>query len=281
MTAPEYDVVIPTIGRSSLNQLLESLERAQGPKPQRVIVVRDVERRGPAAARNEGWRQSTAPWIVFLDDDVVVNDTWCDDLARDLAAANGSAATQGRIVVPLTAARPPTDWERNVKSLESAQWITADCAYRREALERVGGFDERFPRAYREDADLALRLLDAGFRLTRGSRMTFHPVRPADAWVSVRLQAGNADDALMTRLHGKNWRERASAPHGAFAQHCITVAFAATAMLGLTLWTASTLAFAWKRIAPGPRDAREIRTMLLTSAIIPFAAVYHRIRGAR
>lgn len=281
MTAPEYDVVIPTIGRASLNALLESLAQAQGPKPQRVIVVYDDERRGPAATRNEGWRQSAAPWIVFLDDDVVVNDTWCDDLARDLAAADGSAVTQGRIVVPLTEPRPPTDWERNVKALEDAKWITADCAYRREALERVGGFDERFPRAYREDADLALRLLDAGFRLARGSRTTFHPVRPADAWISVRLQAGNADDALMTRLHGSNWRERASAPRGSFAQHCITVAFGATAVLGFALWATSTLAFAWKRIAPGPRDAREIRTMLLTSAVIPFAAVYHRLRGAR
>ena len=31
---------------------------------------------------------------------------------------------------------------------------------------------------------------------------------------------------------------------------------------------------------PGPRDARETATMLLTSAAIPFAAVYHRARGA-
>lgn len=281
MTAPAYDVVIPTIGRPSLKSLLESLDRARGPKPQRVIVVHDVERRGPAATRNEGWRQSNAPWVVFLDDDVIVNDTWCDDLARDLETANGSAATQGRIVVPLTHERPPTDWERNVKGLETAQWITADCAYRRTALEHVGGFDERFPRAYREDADLALRLIDAGFRLTRGLRTTYHPVRPADPWISVRLQAGNADDSLMTRLHGRTWRERAWAPSGAFSRHCMTVAFAATAALGFTFWAASTLAFAWKRIAPGPRDAREVRAMLLTSAVIPFAAVYYRWRGAR
>ena len=31
-------------------------------------------------------------------------------------------------------------------------------AYRRAALVAVDGFDERFPRAYREDADLALRV---------------------------------------------------------------------------------------------------------------------------
>ena len=42
-------------------------------------------------------------------------------------------------------------------------------AYRRAALESVHGFDERFPRAYREDADLAVRVRRAGWRLTRGS----------------------------------------------------------------------------------------------------------------
>jgi hypothetical protein len=31
-------------------------------------------------------------------------------------------------------------------------------------------------------------------------------VRPADAWVSVRTQAGNADDVLMARVHGRDWR---------------------------------------------------------------------------
>src|SRR4029434_11335336 len=79
-------------------------------------------------------------------------------------------AIQGRVEVPLAAGRRPTDWERNVAGLDGATWITADMVVRRAALEDVGGFDERFPRAYREDTDLALRLLDAGWRLRLGQR---------------------------------------------------------------------------------------------------------------
>ena len=37
-------------------------------------------------------------------------------------------------------------------------------AYRRSVLQEVGGLDERFPRAYREDADLGLRVVRAGYR---------------------------------------------------------------------------------------------------------------------
>ena len=86
-------------------------------------------------------------------------------------------------------------------------------AYRRAALESVHGFDERFPRAFREDADLAAP--GPGRRLAaepRAARTTTHPVRPADRWVSVRVQAGNADDALMRALHGRRLAGRRRRP---------------------------------------------------------------------
>ncbi|HSD81332.1 MAG TPA: glycosyltransferase, partial [Solirubrobacteraceae bacterium] len=90
-----YDVVVPTTGRPSLRALLEGLAGQHGPAPGRVVLADDrvgdgpappaggiaahmpqpllgrtlVVRsfgRGPAAARNAGWRAATAPWIVFL-----------------------------------------------------------------------------------------------------------------------------------------------------------------------------------------------------------------------
>ncbi len=169
--------------------------------------------RGPAAARNVGWRRSTAAWVAFLDDDVLVTATWLRDLADDLAGAQQSVAgSQGRITVPLPASRRPNDWERGTAGLETARWITADMAYRRAALLLTGGFDERFPRAFREDADLALRMLDNGFDLTNGCRRTIHPVRPSRWWASVGQQRGNADDPLMRRLHGPAWRTASGGP---------------------------------------------------------------------
>lgn len=317
MRSPSFDVVVPTIGRASLRALLESLTASDGPRPGAVILVDDrhepagdlvslddlgwVRDRvrvidghaaGPASARNVGWRASSAEWIAFLDDDVVVTLPWLQALADDLVAAPPPVAgTQGRINVPLSRDRRPTDWERNVAGLERASWATADMAYRRAALARVGGFDERFPRAYREDADLALRMLDAGFELVRGRRDALHPVPPADVWTSVRLQRGNADDVLMRALHGADWRARAVAPAGRFVRHALTVAGAGLALGALatrrrsvalgaaTAWLAGTADLAWTRIASGPRTARETTTMLATSAVLPFAAVAHRARG--
>jgi HAD superfamily hydrolase (TIGR01662 family) len=45
-------------------------------------------------------------------------------------------------------------------------------------------------------------------------------------------------------------------------------------------WLAGTAELAWTRIAHGPRDAAEVRRMVLTSAAIPFAATWHSVRGA-
>ncbi|MBD5633461.1 MAG: glycosyltransferase, partial [Candidatus Eremiobacteraeota bacterium] len=215
------DIVVPTIGRPSLALLLASLGRARGPRPERIFVVddrrdsctplalgahdADLERRivvlsgrggGPASARNVGWRASRALWVAFLDDDVLVNDDWLARLVEDLAHAPlDVAGSTGRVRVPLPPDRKPTDWERNVAGLETARWITADCAYRRSELLAVGGFDERFPRAYREDSDIALRIVARGRRIVAGERGVTHPVRPAPWYISVSLQAGNADDA--------------------------------------------------------------------------------------
>ncbi|MFF5262644.1 HAD-IIIA family hydrolase [Actinomadura viridis] len=326
-----YTIVVPTVGRPSLRTLLEALldpsepaaDPAADPAAERaaIIVVDDRplpgaplplppavdERvrvlrsggRGPAAARNAGWRAAATAWVVFLDDDVIPRPGWAAGLAADLAAAAPEVAgCQGRVRVPLPRHRRPTDWERNTAGLETASWITADMAYRRGVLAEHGGFDERYRRAYREDADLALRVMDAGHRLVRGRRQVTHPVRPAGFWASVRAQAGNADDVLMRRVHGHGWRTRAGEGHGRLRLHLLTtgaglLALAAagarlrgagapaagTAVAAGAVWAGLTAEFAAARIRPGPFAPGEVARMLVTSAVIPPAAAWHRARG--
>ncbi|TKJ29814.1 HAD-IIIA family hydrolase [Blastococcus sp. CCUG 61487] len=311
----ECTLVVPTIGRPSLDVLLDALAAAPGPRPAELVLVDDrtsgeplrperpglppvrVVRTGgggPARARNLGWRTARTEWIAFLDDDVVPDPDWYERLTRDLAELPADVAgSQGRVRVPLPEHRRPTDWERGTAGLATSSWITADLAYRRSALSAVGGFDERFPRAFREDSDLALRVMDTGARLVRGERWITHPVRPTDRWVSVRVQAGNADDVLMRRLHGRDWRalHRANAPLGRRPQHtAVTAAGLAAAGLAIAgkpraatlaaaAWVAGTAEFAWRRIAPGPRTRDEVTTMLLTSAAIPSLATWHWLKG--
>jgi hypothetical protein len=131
---PGY-VVIPTAGRASLQACPDSLaatterhgyprlqvamadDRRDTPDPLRAVVpplladrttVVTLEGRGPAAARNTGWRAAEpAEWVVFLDD-VRVSGNWARDLAAALStAAPGTGGVQGVLLVPWpSSARP-------------------------------------------------------------------------------------------------------------------------------------------------------------------------------
>jgi histidinol-phosphate phosphatase family protein len=311
----DFAVVIPTIGRESLQRLLSALDSGSGPVPSSVVVVDDrpsgtaapivanatrlpvtvVESggRGPAAARNVGWRRTQARWVCFLDDDVLPGPDWLTAVTEDLAdaEARGAAGSQAVLDVPVPAGRPATDDERRTQRLEAAQWITADMAYRRDVLVGVGGFDERFPRAYREDSDLALRITLAGNTIAQGKRRTTHPVAPPTLMASVRAQRGNADNALLRRKFGSDWRRAVGEGPGRMPAHVLTTAAAVAAVLGAArgrwrivelaglVWFGLTAHFTVLRYRNGPRTLEQAGRLALTSALIPPAAVFHRLRG--
>ncbi len=258
------DVVVPTTGRSSLGPLLAALAAAREPRPRTVLLVddrRDQRLPLPAAAapgldvrllrgRGRGAGGRPQPGLAGVDRGLGGLP------GRRRAAHARLAGAAGRRPGP--PGRRPTDWERAVAGLEAARWATADMAYRRRALAAAGGFDERFGRAYREDADPGLRLLAAGWGIAAGDRRVVHPVPAAPPWVSLGRQAGNADDVLMRVRHGRSWRRRAQAPAGRRPRH---------------------LAVTAAGILPGPRTPAELLTMLLTSLALPPLASGHWLRG--
>jgi hypothetical protein len=79
--------------------------------------------------------------------------------------------------------------------------------YRRAALTEAGGFDERFPRAYREDADLALRVRDHG-RDERtdptacGRPLAARTVAPVAGDIGADAQAAHAAEGERARICG-------------------------------------------------------------------------------
>lgn len=312
---PRISVVVPTYRRAALLERCLAALAAQtlAKTDYEIVVVHDgpgdearhavaehvarsgaaarffelEQRRGPAAARNRGWREARAEIIAFTDDDTVPHPQW---LEHALAALTPDVdAGWGRLVMPLGNA--PTDYEIDAAALARAPFVTANCFCRRRVLERLGGFDERFERAWREDSDLHFRLLRSGARIVHVEEAVVeHPIRPADWGVSLSQQRKILFDALLFKKHRALYRERIRrrarwdyyAAVGALGVSVIAIAsgaFVAAAIAG-ALWFALTMRFSVARLVRASKAPVHVAEMILTSAVIPPVAVFWRLLGA-
>jgi GT2 family glycosyltransferase len=314
--APRVSVVVPTCGRPALLERCLGALAAQHIDPGgfEIVVVDDrpaaaTERvvaqwardapwaavrylpspgpHGPAAARNRGWRAARAEVVAFTDDDTEPDAGWLRNGLRAMRA--GVDAACGRVVMPVP--QRPTDYERDAQRLERSEFVTANCFCRRRVLEGLGGFDERFRLAWREDSDLHFRLLESGARIVRADdAVVVHPVRPARWGVSVGQQKKVAYDALLYKKHPRLYRERIRADArrdyylvvGALlaAPAALALGSGSAAALAAAAWLALTARFCIARLRGTSRAPAHVAEMIVTSIAIPPVAVFWRAVGA-
>ena len=196
-----WSVIVPTYNRpNTLRQTLAALA-VQTDEDCEVIVVDDGStdetakiiasefpsvrllrqpNQGPAAARNHGIRESTGEIIAFTDDDCVPPPDWLARLADGYRRYPHVAGVGGYLEPPggLLDSNIFARYERYaarfvygvcdhevVGGFECPAGGTNNMSYRRGILGQIGGFDETFPYAAGEDADLKWRISKTGARL--------------------------------------------------------------------------------------------------------------------
>jgi GT2 family glycosyltransferase len=194
-------VIIPTIGRVEVvSRLVDSLLKQDNPSFEIILVtqqpdetrqlterwpdepVRVVQspRIGTTAARNAGLAATQAFIVVFLDDDVEIDDQHF--LSWHAAAYAEDARIGGVGGKILEDWQPPLGPEGQIASVSESGHVYASTAsdipqditaprggnmsFRRAVIEKVSGFDERFVgNAMREETDFSLRVVKAGYRI--------------------------------------------------------------------------------------------------------------------
>lgn len=137
---------------------------------------------GPARARNWGIFNAAGEYVVFTDDDCLVPIDWLTQINKafqrhpDVVGVSGmqepSSNTRSKnIFAEFEVSAPMGDYnnEPNKEYVGGKDdfigGATNNVAYRRSVLLEVNGFDETFPFAAAEDADLTLRILSLGYTM--------------------------------------------------------------------------------------------------------------------
>jgi glycosyltransferase involved in cell wall biosynthesis len=245
-------------------------------------------KKGPAAARNCGWKEARGKVVAFTDDDTVPDANW---LQAYWNAYDGTSliAFTGKIKVPLSAT--PTDYERNTAGLETANFVTANCCCTKEALEKVHGFDERFSMAWREDSDLEFKLLQNQIPIVHvPEALIVHPVREAPWGISIKEQRKGMYNALLYKKYPELYRKKIqpSPPWNYYIIVLSVILMIFGALAGSTAaffasflcWLFFTMHFVIKRLSETSRSFMHVLEMILTSMVIPFLSIYWQLYGA-
>jgi O-antigen biosynthesis protein len=185
---PRVSVVVCTYnGSATLAESLEGLEELDYPVYE-VIVVDDgstdssaaiasefdcrlirTENRGLSSARNTGLSVASGEIVAYIDDDAKPDREWLNYLAYTFmssqhAGVGGPNLAPGDdgLIARCVANAPGGPTHVLLSDREAEHIPGCNMAFRRQALEEVGGFDERFF-AYLEDADWGLRAQLAGW----------------------------------------------------------------------------------------------------------------------
>lgn len=150
----------------------------------RFLPMRNEENLGCSTARNRGWEEAAAEYVIFLDNDTAIRTRrWLhlltDAMASDptlgvlgpkllypcrphpIQCAGVAISPKGRIRFRGRGAprdTPEFNTESDVQALISACWIM-----RRRFIEEIGGLDPLFHPVQYEDLDFCLRVTAAGY----------------------------------------------------------------------------------------------------------------------
>ncbi|MEM2598390.1 MAG: glycosyltransferase family A protein [Thermoproteota archaeon] len=203
----EIIVVFDEGSKDATKQALEHLEATY----RGYFRVLSVPHMGRSKARNVGWRSSSGEIVFFADaDDVYFKDylekavsKMESDPQMGCVCLTGSSLTTGKGF--LAGCMQVYSRLQQAKVEKGGFKLSWAWVYRREALEKVGGFDESLEQA--EDKDLFIRVTAAGYNAGLVTGVNWLHRRPSTIWAYLKkTYRGGERRILFVAKHGE-WRK--------------------------------------------------------------------------
>ncbi|MBO3842661.1 MAG: glycosyltransferase family 2 protein [Candidatus Brockarchaeota archaeon] len=203
----EIIIVYDEGSKDGTKQVLERLEASH----RGFFKVVSVPHMGRSKARNVGWRSSSGEIVFFADADDIYFRDYLEKAVSKLESdprmgcvcLTGSSLTTGKGFLAGCMQVYSKLQQVNVEKggfKPSWAWV-----YRREALEKAGGFDEFLEQA--EDKDLFIRVTAAGYNAGLVTGLNWLHRRPSSLWAHLKkTYLGGIRRILFVAKHGE-WRK--------------------------------------------------------------------------
>jgi cellulose synthase/poly-beta-1,6-N-acetylglucosamine synthase-like glycosyltransferase len=178
-----YELIV--IDDGSTDGSMEAIKKFDSAR----IKVMRIEHQGISAAKNTGIRHARGSIVLFLDGDCVLDGKGLRELSKSFS--NPEIGCVGGALLAINGQNPIAKMVELMQNGVERKWpFGANVAYRRDVLEKIGGFDERMEAG--EDADLFIRATKAGFGYFFNPNLTAKTFNPSSlpAFFRQRLRWG-------------------------------------------------------------------------------------------
>ena len=166
----DYRIII--IDNASDSPTREYLDRIKNSRPDKVILVRNQENIGFTKAVNQGIINSSGDYVCILNNDIIVFGGWLTEMIRvaesskDIGIVNpsnnfGAKAPVGMTLQQYAEGKTAGKWGQWI---ETATPVGFCYLIKREVINKIGIWDERFSPGYFDDTEYAIRARGAGYK---------------------------------------------------------------------------------------------------------------------
>jgi hypothetical protein len=206
----KYEIIVVDDGSDTADA--KNVANAFSKKFKNIKYIRQ-NRSGPAAARNLGIKISSAPILAFIDDDCAAERNWLKSIDAAFSRNKDAWAVEGKTLTD----EKIGPFSHYIINKKGGMYVTCNMAFRKKFLKLVGGFDETFRCANREDADVAFSIIEKGGRISFcRSAVVRHAYLRSSFSRELRRKTYYMWDILLAKKHPQLYRKNIRYPSERF-----------------------------------------------------------------